>query len=99
MRAQSAVEFLSTYGFLFAILGITVSVIAFLATSAASTVPGQCSSYAGLACNFVMLYSNTIAGYSLVTLSITNTQSVPINLTSANVTVQGASSVGACAPQ
>jgi hypothetical protein len=99
MRAQSAIEFLSTYGFLFAILGVSLSVIAFLVATATSSVPGQCYSYSGPSCNFVSLYSNTVSQYSLITLSITNTEDVPINLTSINVTVRSVSSIGACAPQ
>ena len=99
MKAQSAIEFLTTYGFLFAIIGVTLSFIAFLASSAASSVPSQCSSYAGPSCNFVSFYSNTVSTYSVVTLSITNTQSVPINITDIAVTVRGTTFAGACAPQ
>ncbi len=99
MRAQSAVEFLSTYGFMFAILGIAIALSAFLATSASSGIPSQCNSYAGPSCNFVSLYSNLPSQYSLVTLSITNTQSVPINITNVSVSVRGAAFPGICAPQ
>jgi hypothetical protein len=99
MRAQSAIEFLSTYGFLFAILGVTLSLIAFLGTAASSQVPTQCGSYGGPSCNFVSFYSNSTQGYSVATISITNSESVPINVTNATFTVQNTTSVGACAPQ
>ena len=58
MRAQSALEFLSTYGFLFTILAVVIVIVAFIAGSATSAIPGQCSSFAGPSCNFVMAYSN-----------------------------------------
>ena len=99
MRAQSAIEFLSTYGFLFLIVGVTLTMISFLSTSASSEVPTQCSSFGGPACNFVSFFSNSSAGYSLVTLSITNSESIPINITSFAVTAQNTTFAGICAPQ
>jgi hypothetical protein len=98
VRAQTAIEFLLTYSFLFIILGVAVSILIFIATAPVATVPSQCSSFGGLACNFVAIYSNRSAAYSLITLSITNSQSVPINITNVSVMINGVSSQGACTP-
>lgn len=98
MRSQSAIEFLSTYSFLFIILGIAMSMIMFLSLAPSLSLPSQCNAFSGPTCNFVALTTNSVAGYSLVTLSITNSQSVPINITSMNTTIKGAVSPGACTP-
>ncbi len=98
MRAQSSLEFLTTYSFLFMILGITVSIILFLAGAPALTLPSQCASFSGPQCNFVEMYSNTITGYSLITFSFSNSQSVPINLTSMQTEVKSLTSNGYCTP-
>ncbi|VVB77190.1 Uncharacterised protein [uncultured archaeon] len=100
MRAQSSIEFLSTYSFLFIILGVVMSLVVFIAASAqASIVQSQCSAFSGPACNFVSAYSNSLNAYSLITLSLTNSQSVPINITNVSVNIQSANAIGSCAPQ
>jgi hypothetical protein len=99
MKSQSAVEFLSTYGFMLSILGVTIVIVIFLASSSVSLLPSKCTAFAGPSCNFVSVYSNAYAGYSLVTLSVTNSQSVPINLTGASFIVGGTAAQGFCAPQ
>lgn len=97
MRAQSSIEFLTTYSFLFLILGVVVSVLIFLAMGTTTSVPQQCTSYGGPNCNFVSMYTSK-GGYSLVTLSITNSQSVPINVTGMTATVKNANYAGSCTP-
>jgi hypothetical protein len=98
MRSQSSIEFLTTYSFLFLILGVVISVIMFLSTSTASILPQQCSSFGGPNCNFISMYSSKAGGYSTLTFSITNSQSVPINITSLSTTIKSASSLGSCTP-
>ena len=65
MKAQSSIEFLTTYSFLFLLLGIAVSIILFLSSAPVVSVPSQCTSFAGPTCNFVQLYSNASAAMSL----------------------------------
>jgi hypothetical protein len=98
MRSQSSLEFLTTYSFLFIILGIVMSIIVFLSMAPGTFLPSQCNAFSGPTCNFVALTSNSAAGYSLVTISVTNSQSVPINITSMNTTIKSALSPGACTP-
>ncbi len=98
MRAQSAIEFLTTYSFLFIILGVIVSVIVYISVFPQQSIPSLCSSFSGPSCNYVSIYSNKSAGYSAVTFSLSNSQSVPINISNTLVTVKSFSAIGACTP-
>jgi hypothetical protein len=98
MRSQSSIEFLTTYSFLFIILGVMISIILFLSMAPSLSMPSQCSAFSGPTCNFVAITSNSATGYSLVTISVTNSQSVPINITSMNTTIKSLVSPGACTP-
>jgi hypothetical protein len=100
MKLQSAIEFLSTYGFLFIIMTLAILFIVFLATGAKTTVPAQCITYSVIACNFVNYYVNisSNAPYALVTFSLSNGQEVPINLTSFTTSFAGVNYTGACEP-
>ncbi|MEM3781818.1 MAG: hypothetical protein QXT43_02570 [Candidatus Micrarchaeaceae archaeon] len=98
MRSQSSIEFLTTYGFMFIIIGVVISVLAFITFSPLVYSPSQCNSYAGLYCSAVQLYSNSTGHFSIVTLSLTNSGSVPVNLSNITVTVRGLSATGTCTP-
>ncbi len=98
MRSQSSVEFLSTYSFLFLVLGAVVLVILFISGAPASTIPSQCSAFAGPTCNLASIYTNQTAGYTMVTFSLTNSQGVPVNVSNTIVTVKSSSYTGACTP-
>lgn len=98
MRSQSSIEFLSTYSFLFLLMGVVISVIIFVTNSPSTIIPSQCSALGGPVCNFVQIYTNQSADYSLITFSLTNSQSVPINVTNTIVTVKSSTYTGACTP-
>lgn len=98
MRSQSSIEFLTTYSFLFLLLGVAVGVIIFVAGAPSASVPSQCNSFAGPTCNFVQIYANQSAGYALVTFTITNSQGVPVNITGANVIIRSVTATGFCTP-
>lgn len=98
MKLQSSLEFLSTYSFMFILLAIALLTLAFLVSSSNLGVGAKCSALSGVACNFLAFYSSKSNGYSLVTLSIVNGQSVPINITNVTVTVTGITYNGICAP-
>ncbi len=92
MRLQSAIEFLSTYSFLFIILGIMIAILYFITSAPTSTIPTQCSGYGGPTCLFVELYSNTSQSYSVATLAFVNSQPATINLTNFSVRVGASNS-------
>ena len=100
MKLQSAIEFLSTYGFLFVIMTAALLFIVSIITATKTTIPQQCFSYSVLNCNFVNYYINTTAAvpYALVEYSLTNAQEVPINITAFTTSIGGVNYSGGCAP-
>ena len=98
MRAQSSIEFLTTYGFMFIIIGIVISVLAFISVSPITYSASQCNAFSGPSCVTAQLYSNTSQHYSLVTLVLTNSEAVPVNISNISVSIRGISSTGTCTP-
>ena len=99
MKLQSSVEFLLTYSFLFLLVGVILSFLFFFASAPKSIIPSSCQSNGGVQCNTAIDYVNTSGGYSLITFSISNIQSVPINLSGVQVTINAANSIaGGCVP-
>ena len=98
MRLQSAVEFLSTYSFLFVILAAAISIFLLISTSTTNFFPEQCVGASGLYCNFASVYSSSTYAYSTLQLSLSDSQSTPMNITGAKITINGGSSNGECNP-
>ncbi len=98
MRLQSAIEFLSTYGFVFIILTALLAVILFIALSGRSVIQSQCAGFTGFTCGFVGVYSNSTDYYTLVTLSLTNSQGVPVNITAGSITEGTITANAFCTP-
>lgn len=96
MRAQAAIEFLTTYGFMFIILGLMLTIIAGIALSTKASIPQQCNTVTGFNCEYVLYYSNTVGPNSIITFSLSNEQSVPISITGFNVTVKNYTAHGSC---
>lgn len=99
MKEQSAVEFLTIYGFMFVIIGVTITIIAFVAYTTNGYIPQQCSGLTGLDCQFVIFYSNSLQANAIITMRMTNSQSVPINISNISVSVKNYTFNGTCAPQ
>ncbi len=97
-KGQSAIEFLSTYSFVFLILAGVLVLLVFLASSGTALVPAQCSSFGGVDCNFASFYTNGTEHYSLVTLGISNSGSVPINVIGMTVTRGAVTENAFCTP-
>ncbi len=98
MMAQSSVEFLSSYAFLFIIMTVAILLIAFIISSARSYVPPQCEAFGSINCNFISLYANYTYNYSIATMAITNAESTPINITSLITSFSGVNYTGTCSP-
>lgn len=96
--AQSSIEFLTTYSFLFIMLGILASIIFFFATVPNATIPLSCSAFSGPACDVVEYYMNASAGYSMFIVALTNSESIPINITGITVQIRSSIFTGSCAP-
>ncbi|MEM3280123.1 MAG: hypothetical protein QXR29_02570 [Candidatus Micrarchaeaceae archaeon] len=97
-KGQSSIEFLTTYGFLFIILGVVISVLIFALSMPTAVLPSQCTSYSGPSCSALLFYTNTSKGYSVITMLISNGQSMPINVTSVTVIISSTKATGVCTP-
>lgn len=98
MKLQSAIEFLTTYGFVLIIIAALISLVFLVVGSARTEIPSACASFGGLDCNFLSFYSNVSSRYSVVTLSLSNSESVPINITNFTVQYRSSSAAGMCTP-
>lgn len=103
MKFQSALEFITTYSFMFIIIGVAVLLIFLLANSAKSYVPSRCSGTSGLTCQADSFVTNSVAHNSNVVFALSNAQSVPVNVIGIlikldpNQTMAGSAN-GNCAP-
>ncbi|MDE1762487.1 MAG: hypothetical protein KGH59_04485 [Candidatus Micrarchaeota archaeon] len=93
MRLQSSVEFLTTYSFLFLLIGIVMSLLLFSAASPRAILPSQCVEQSGPHCNTALDYSNRSLGISEVTFSFVNSESVTINVTGISTTIGATNSI------
>jgi hypothetical protein len=98
MKQQSAIEFLTVYGFVFMIIAIVIVIVFILASSPKNLIPSQCSSFGGPSCISTYLYTNQNSGYLLLTVLIENSEEVPINITNFSSTVSNYKGVGTCNP-
>ncbi len=98
MRLQSAIEFLTTYGFMITILTILLIIIIYVATPASSVFPSQCSAYGGFVCAQAAYYANTVSNNANVVIFLSNSGSSPTNILSANVIINGQTITGQCNP-
>lgn len=72
-KGQSAIEFMSTYSFMFLIVALVLFVVFFLANVPSKTVPAQCSSYGGISCIDAEFMNLSPSGSKLILL-LTSTQ-------------------------
>ncbi|HVA82671.1 MAG TPA: DUF2341 domain-containing protein [Candidatus Aquilonibacter sp.] len=99
MKLQSSIEFLTTYSFLFLLIGIIISFLFFFSTAPRAVIPGQCISLSGPACLSVQDYVNVSQRYSTITFSFSNAQPVPINVLGMTVLINTANSIASgCIP-
>lgn len=99
MKSQAALEFLTTYGFMFVLIGFALVIILFIATTASGYIPNQCSSVGGFNCNYVNFQSNASIRESVVTLLMTNAQSVPVEINAIVLNINNQTASGICGPQ
>ncbi|MGC9099258.1 MAG: hypothetical protein ACP5HW_01780 [Candidatus Micrarchaeia archaeon] len=98
MLGQSSIEFLTTYSFLFIMLGILASLIFYFATLPPSMLPESCTAFSGPTCNAAEYYANKSAGYSFFVIALSNSGSTPISVTNITVNVRSNTFTGTCSP-
>ena len=96
-RSQSAIEFISTYSFVFLIIAIVIVVLFALSSVPKKAVPGQCTAYGGFNCQDIVL-TNTLSGARLMVVLI-DSQPGAVAVGGFKTTVSGvANAIGSCTP-
>lgn len=98
LRAQSAVEFLSTYSFSFLLISIVITILLLFSSLPRTVLPTQCSFYNGFYCSDVA-YFNRGTGSELVVL-LTDVEPGIVNISNFSANVNYHNSInGFCYPQ
>jgi Bacterial Ig-like domain (group 1) len=102
-KAQSAMEYLATYGWALLVIGAVASIVYFFASTPQILVPASCSFATGAYCQDMVIGSNVIGSGSMSSgawLFFTNSQPYMIVNPQVQVNVSGSSSVvaGTCLP-
>lgn len=103
-KGQSAIEFLTTYGMVFLIIAVVLTVLITLSIIPKSTVPAQCYFYGGFNCQDVAYYnitqSSSLPGNSMFTIVATDSVPGIINVSGFNAVIEYKGSVqGECYPE
>ena len=99
MKGQSAIEFISVYGFMLIIASLCIALIVLFAFSAQDSVQtSQCNGFSGLYCSSAQVVYNAIARNSLIFIALDSEQSAPVNIIGINVVVNNATYSGSCKP-
>ncbi|MDE1832955.1 MAG: hypothetical protein KGH58_00880, partial [Candidatus Micrarchaeota archaeon] len=77
-KAQSAVEYLTTYGWAILIIGIITTILYLYSTTPTTIVPTTCVFVSGTYCNAMVVGSNSTTHATTVALFLTNSQPYPI---------------------
>ena len=97
-KAQSAIEFLSTYSFVFLILAVALALLLLFASIPKSTIPFECSFYSGFSCVDAAYY-NTSSGAQLVIVG-TDMQPGTVNISAFSAYLNYYQSTGGyCTPR
>ncbi len=97
-RLQSAVEFLTTYSFALIVIAVAIAMVFAITATTRTEIKSQCVSFGSVSCDFVNYYSPKALKYSLLTLSITNTQESAMQVNSMSITIGPTSYNGICSP-
>ncbi|MDE1810581.1 MAG: hypothetical protein KGH66_00885 [Candidatus Micrarchaeota archaeon] len=96
-RAQSAIEFMSGYGFVFLIIAIALALLFIFSSIPQTVLPTQCSFLSGFSCTDA-IYTNTVHGSALLITAI-DTQPGIVNISGFSGYINFAPSyTGVCAP-
>lgn len=99
MKGQSAIEFISVYGFMLIIASLFIALVVLFAFSAQNSIQtSQCNGFSGLYCTSAQVVYNSIAKNSLIFIALDSEQSAPVNIIGINVVVSNATYSGTCKP-
>jgi hypothetical protein len=98
-RAQSAIEFVTSYSWLLLIIAIVLILLYMFIGAPSTVVPSACSFENGVYCNDIILAANTSTHTTKLLLLMTNTQPYPIANPSMYAQINGVNtSVASCEP-
>lgn len=98
-RSQSAIEFLSTYSFVFLIIAIVIVLLFALSYVPKKTLPFQCSTYGGFSCSDAAFAANSVTSNSVLKVIVTDTQPGVVSIGGFNAKINGIATVtGYCYP-
>ena len=99
-RSQSALEFLSTYAFVFLMLAIVISLLFVFASLPRSLLPSQCTFYSGFTCMQAIYTINMTAGHGAELFVVAeDTQPGTVNVSSFSAYLNfHTSNAGSCEP-
>ncbi len=98
-RAQSAVEYLTTYSWAILIIMLALSLLYFYVIEPSIISPSTCSFPGNLSCQDISIGRNTVTGTYVLTMFITNAQEYPVNSPIISVNLNGTNtSKVACNP-
>ena len=99
MKGQSAIEFISVYGFMLIIASLFIALIVLFAFSAQDSIQtSQCNGFSGLYCSSAQVVYNAVAHNSLMYMVLDSEQSAPVNIIGINVIVNNETYTGICIP-
>ncbi len=98
-KSQSAIEFISVYGFIFLIIGVVMAVLLILSGVPRLTYPSSCTVYGGFSCTDVVVSYNSVTGGASLYLRLSNSQPGAINISTFNAVIENVGSIsGSCSP-
>jgi len=99
VKAQSAMEYLTTYGWAILIVGIITSLLYLYSTTPSTIVPTSCVFVTGVHCNAMVIGVNPTTHATTIALFLTNSQPYPLANPYLFVKLNGANSTGvSCTP-
>ncbi len=98
MKLQSAIEFLSTYGFMFLLVIMILALIFYFIAPVQNAQQNQCTIFGSLVCNFVIYHTQQPTSNANVIFSVSNSGSAPVNILVANVILNSKTFTGSCNP-
>lgn len=99
VRGQSAIEFISVYGFALLIIGTMIALVAVFINVPKVTYHFGCASYGGFVCEDVALSPNSLTSHSSLYVFLSNRQPGIINISTFNAVIDNIKSTsGSCSP-
>jgi len=99
-KAQSAMEYLITYGWAILIIAIAATLLFFYVSAPRVLPPSTCSFVTGAYCNSMVFGTNSVTHNTIVAFFITNTKSVPIEDPTLVININKANSTSyVCSPK